>query len=240
MKQKILKAIQGQKYEPGILGIFVNPFYFVRRALFENMQSLAPQVKGRILDVGCGTKPYESLFTNASGYIGMDYDSPENRKIKQIDIFYDQKTFPFKDGEFDGVIFTQVLEHVFNPDEFLDEVNRTLKLGGKILMSVPFVWDEHSQPHDYARYSSFGVVHLLKSHGFEIIEHRKTLNDMRVMFQLLNCYIHKILPFKTYNARLICYVVLISPITILGIILAKILPKNDDLYMDNIILAKKT
>ncbi|MEK7641487.1 MAG: class I SAM-dependent methyltransferase [Patescibacteria group bacterium] len=236
---KFFQKIQSQKYNPKLLGMVFNPFYFVRRALHQNMKELSSHITGKVLDVGCGTKPYEKLFTHATEYIGMDYDSPENRKIKQIDVFYDTKKFPFADETFDGIIFTQVLEHVFNPDEFLTEINRTLKKGGSILMSVPFVWDEHSQPYDYARYSSFGVAHLLKEHGFTIIEHRKSLNDIRVIFQLIACYIHKSLPFKNYYLKLLSYAILIAPVTIIGSILYRILPKNNDLYMDNIIVAKK-
>lgn len=236
---KLIEEIQRQKYAPKLLGVFFNPFYFVRRALYEHMKDLSVHIKGKVLDVGCGTKPYEKLFTRATEYIGMDYDSPENRNIKQIDIFYDTKKFPIQDETFDSIIFTQVLEHVFNPDEFLQEIHRSLKKGGQILMSVPFVWDEHSQPHDYARYSSFGVAHLLTQHGFTIIEHRKTLSDIRVIFQLINCYIHKTLPVKNYYLKLLCYVLLISPFTIIGMILSKILPGNKDLYMDNVIVAEK-
>jgi SAM-dependent methyltransferase len=66
-----------------------------------------------------------------------------------------------------------VLEHVFNPDDFLNEVNRVLKPSGKLLLTVPFVWDEHEQPYDYARYSSFGLRSLLEKHGFSIVKHEK-------------------------------------------------------------------
>ena len=51
----------------------------------------------------------------------------------------------------------QVLEHVFNPDDFVREIARVLKPGGALLLTVPFVWNEHEQPYDYARYSSFGL-----------------------------------------------------------------------------------
>lgn len=60
-----------------------------------------------------------------------------------------------------------------------------------LLITVPFVWDEHEQPHDFARYTSFGLRHLLEKSGFEIIEHRKSVCDIRVVFQLLNGYIYK-------------------------------------------------
>ena len=62
---------------------------------------------------------------------------------------------------------------------------------GLVLMTVPFVWDEHEQPHDYTRYSSFGLISILDRHGFEVLELRKSVDDIRIVFQLLNAYIHK-------------------------------------------------
>jgi SAM-dependent methyltransferase len=85
-----------------------------------------------------------------------------------------------------------VFEHVFNPSEFLREINRVTKIGGLFLITVPFVWDEHEQPYDYARYSSFGLKHILSENGFEIVEHRKSNNGLEVIFQLINAYISKV------------------------------------------------
>ena len=239
MLNTIKKYFIRQQFNPSLLGVFVNPFYSMRRELYKNISQLSNNLTGDILDIGCGNKPYQKLFTNSRTYVGMEFDSPENRKKSKADIFYDGKRFPFENETFDSIVFTEVLEHIFNPDEFLSQVNRVLKNNGNILLTVPFVWDEHSQPFDYGRYSSFGLNHLLIKHGFKILKSYKTLNDIRVVFQLINCYIYKVLPVKNYRIRLCLYIVLISPFTILGIIFSWLLPKNNDLYMDNIILAKK-
>ena len=106
-------------------------------------------------------------------------------------------------------------------------------------MTVPFVWDEHEQPYDYARYSSFGLKHILSENGFDIIKHRKSNNGLGVIFQLINEYIYKVTLTKSVYLNLITTLVLIAPINIVGLMLSKILPKNDDLYLDNIILAEK-
>jgi len=106
-------------------------------------------------------------------------------------------------------------------------------------MTVPFVWDEHEQPYDYARYSSFGLKHILAENGFEIVEHRKSNNGLEVIFQLINAYIYKVTLTKSVYFNMLTTLILVAPINILGVILSKILPKNDDLYLDNIVLAKK-
>ena len=226
--------IREQNFKPSFWGLFVNPFYFARRGLYKHISELAPSLKGRILDVGCGSKPYRTCF-NASEYIGLEIEG----RNKQADRHYNGKTFPFKDGEIDSIFTSQVLEHVFNPDEFLSEMNRVLKDGGMLLLTVPFVWDEHEQPFDYARYSSFGLRHLLERHGFEIKEHRKSMNDVRVVFQMINAYLTKTVFTKNGMLNMLLTLAFVVPFNIMGEIAGRILPCNNDLYLDNIILARK-
>jgi SAM-dependent methyltransferase len=190
------------------------------------------------LDIGCGTKPYESI-SNVSEYIGLEIDNESNRNNNYADYFYDGQVMPFKDKEFDSVMSNQVLEHVFNPDEFLKEINRVTKINGIFLITVPFVWDEHEQPYDYARYSSFGLKHILHKNGFEIIEQIKSNNGLEVIFQLINAYLYKITVTNNLYKNLFFTIIFMAPFNILGLILSKLLPKNDDLYLDNIVLAKK-
>jgi SAM-dependent methyltransferase len=227
-----------QQYQPGVLGLFVNPFYFARKGLYQNISDLGAKITGKTLDVGCGQKPYERLFGSVH-YVGLEIDSPDNRKQKKADYFYDGTAFPFQQEEFDSVVANEVFEHVFNPVSFLGEIRRVLKKDGFLLLTVPFVWDEHEQPYDYARYSSFGLSSLLKNNGFVIIEQRKSVNDIRVVFQLLNEYIYKKTVTGNTYLNLLITLVCMAPFNVLGEILSGILPDNDDLYLDNVILAKK-
>ena len=237
MIQAIKNLIIKNQFEPSLIGLFVNPFFIARRGLLKSIKKLGSDITGRTLDVGCGTKPYEKYF-NCSEYVGLEIETTLNRELKKADYFYDGKKFPFGNAEFDSIVTNQVLEHVFNPDEFLDEINRVLKIGGKLLLTVPFVWDEHEQPYDYARYSSFGLKSLLEKHGFEIIEHHKSVNDFGVIVQLLNAYLYKI-TYRIPLLRQLTTITLGAIINFLGIVISFILPKNNDLYLDNILLARK-
>lgn len=234
-----LRTVHHQSaFFPGILGLLINPFYFARKGLAQHIRELAVHITGRTLDVGCGNKPYLSLY-NSNEYVGLEIDTPENRSNKQADYFYDGNLFPFANASFDSVVANEVFEHVFNPVQFLSEVARTLKPGGTVLMTMPFVWDEHEQPYDFARYSSFGIRSLLEKQGFSIIEQRKSTDDIRVIFQLLNAYIFKKTVTKNAWWNLLVTLVLMAPINILGELLFFITPRNADLYLDNIVLAKK-
>ncbi len=228
-----------ESFFPTWLGMFVNPFYFARKGLAWHVRDLGGRITGRTLDVGCGSKPYESLYASVE-YIGLEYDTPANRASKKADYFYDGVRFPFEDASFDSLVANEVFEHVFNPDRFLDEAHRVLRPGGMLLMTLPFVWDEHEQPRDFARYSSFGIRHLLEKHGFEVLEQRKSTDDIRVIFQLINAYIYKKTVTNNGWLNLTVTLFLMSPLNVLGEILGRILPRNPDLYLDNIILARRT
>ena len=202
------------------------------------MVDISPQLKGKLLDVGCGTKPYEFLFMIDS-YIGLDIDTEVACKRGIADQFYNGKLFPFPDCSFDSALCNQVLEHVFNPDEFLSEITRVLKPGGKLLLTVPFVWDEHEQPYDYARYSSFGLRALLEKQGLQILQHKKLGGDASIIFQLTNAYLYKITQYLPKQIRLLFTATVIAFFNLVGILAAKVLPDNPDLFLDHVVLAEK-
>ena len=238
MLKEIKKIYIQEQFNPSILGLFINPFYFARRGLFKNVAKLIPNLKGKLLDVGCGDKPYKSICT-VDEYIGLEIDDIGNRNHSHADVFYDGKTIPFDNEFFDSILSNQVFEHVFNPAIYLKEINRVTKNGGFLLITVPFVWDEHEQPFDFARYSSFGLKYLLSENGFEIIEHKKSNNGIEVIFQLLNDYIYKKTLSRNSYINLFFVIILMAPVNLVGLLFSKILPRNNDLYLDNIILAKK-
>ena len=228
-----------QKFNPDFIGLFINPFFFARRGLFNGISKYSKYLSGDILDVGCGSKPYKNLF-NYEKYIGMDIENPgHDHKNEDIDVFYDGTIFPFEDKTFDGVLANQVLEHVFNPDEFLKQINRVLKVNGHLLLTVPFIWDEHEQPYDYGRYSSFGLKSLLEKNGFKIVSHDKSVNDLRAVFQLLILYIYKVMLTRSRMLNLLLTILFIAPLNLLGSIVSLFFPCNNDFFLDNIILVEK-
>jgi SAM-dependent methyltransferase len=227
-----------EQFEPSGLGLIVNPFYFARRGLRAGLGEFFPRLGGDVLDVGCGRKPYQHLVS-ASRYVGVDIDSPVSRELGAADIFYDGRKLPLADASFDAVLCSQVLEHVFTPDEFLREIHRVLRPGGVLLLATPFAWDEHEQPHDFARYASFGLRALLERNGFVVEAQRKTCADFRVIVQLAAGAVYKLTRTRYGFLKLVAQLLLIAPINILGGIVACLLPGNEDLYLDNIALARK-
>jgi len=235
-----------QLFRPSFLGIFTNPFYIGRSKLFREIKKCAPVIGGRVLDVGCGQKPYQSLFQSTE-YIGLDVEeSGHNHANEQIDVYYDGVQFPFENDSFDSVICNQVLEHIATPEITLSEIHRVLKPQSYVLLTVPFIADEHEQPFDFYRYSSFGIKHLLETvrssgqTGFEIVKVVKlNRNIALVSAHLWNTYWYKLLKTRYPIVSLMITPIIHAPITLLGYLFSLILPRTNDFYTDLLILARK-
>ncbi len=124
----------------------------------------------RILDAGAGEGNYQHLFTRHR-YTGVDLgvgDSDWN--YGSLDAIADLTAVPFREGVFDAAINIVTLEHVREPACVLAELSRVLRPGGKLLLIVPHEWEEHQTPHDYFRYTRYGLRYLLERAGMTGIE----------------------------------------------------------------------
>ncbi len=239
MKTRIRRMLRMGEFRPGLVGFCTNPFYFARAALWRAMVGCASHVTGQtLLDVGCGSQPYRGLF-KVDRYIGLEYDTPSNRATKHAELWYDGSRFPLHDGSVDVVLCNQVLEHVFTPDAFLSEIARVLRPGGQVLLTVPFVWDEHEQPYDFGRYTRFGIVAVLERAGFMIELHEQTVSDARLLVQLLAANLDKRCPAWPGILRWPARMAWCLPAHSLGTILGWCIPWAGDLYLDHVILARK-
>lgn len=227
------------QFEPSLLGLLINPFFILRLGLYRSIRANSSYMSGRMLDFGCGNKPYKSLF-QVTEYVGLDtHDSGHDHTHDEIDVFYDGKRIPFDDAYFDSVLSSEVFEHVFNLPGVLTEISRVVKPGGHLLITIPFVWEEHEAPYDFARYTSFGITSLLQEAGFEILVLKKTTRYVETIFQTINAYIVKGLFRSNRYVKVLLSPFLIAPFTILGLVFSRILPNDESLYSNLLIVAKK-
>jgi SAM-dependent methyltransferase len=238
--QRIRAMLLRQEYMPSaILGVLINPYYIIRRRLLRLIIANRDYVGGTVLDFGCGSKPYESLFS-VEKYVGVDMALEDSDYDgSRADYFYDGKTLPFEDEVFDTIFTTEVFEHVFNLDEIVTELARVLKQDGKLVVTTPFVWVEHLVPYDFARYTTFGLRHILEKHGFEIIVLEKSSTYVETIFQMWNAYIWQNVAKGKGIWRVFVQLFVIAPTTVTGIVLERLLPKSSDLYSSTLIVAKK-
>jgi ubiquinone/menaquinone biosynthesis C-methylase UbiE len=124
---------------------------------------------GRLVDIGCGSKPWRDLFApHVTEHVGVDY-LPEIRGTK-IDVVATAYEIPLPDGHADTLLMSAVLEHLERPADALREARRLLAPGGHAILTAPFIWPVHEAPRDFYRYSPFGLRHLLEETAFEVVE----------------------------------------------------------------------
>jgi SAM-dependent methyltransferase len=110
----------------------------------------------RVLDVGCGFKPYEPLFAPfAAAYVGVD-----TREDHPADLFGSAEAIPVEDGSFDVVLCNQVLEHCDDPGLAVRELRRVTAPHGRVLASTHGVMPYHPVPADYWRWTHAGLEKL--------------------------------------------------------------------------------
>jgi len=117
----------------------------------------------KILDVGCGKKPYLHYFRQKF-YVGLDIKS----SVKP-DIIASADHLPFRNDAFDLVLLIEVLEHVPEPVKVLEEIRRVLRNGGFLFAAVPQYWFLHEEPSDYWRFTSYGLSYMLKRSGLKLV-----------------------------------------------------------------------
>ena len=142
--------------------------------LWEGLASLRHLFTGTVLDLGCGKKPYQVLLGGVGDsvrWIGLDFANAYSGRTK-ADVFGSGVDLPFRASSFDTILSTQVLEHVPHPRTLLREVYRVLKLGGHLVLTAPQTNPLHEEPHDYFRYTSYGLRSLAESAGLEVLEVR--------------------------------------------------------------------
>jgi SAM-dependent methyltransferase len=165
---------------------FYDPYSLINRLLRKAYEDSVPKIlddkkKYRIIDYGCGVRPYEYIFEPyIEKYIGVDVG--ENPKA-DILILPDEK-LPFEDSSFDILLSSQVVEHVEEVEQYISESNRVLKKGGLIFLSTHGTWQYHSDPIDVQRWTSYGLKKWLNKNNFEVIGFLPVLGQLALTSQL--------------------------------------------------------
>jgi SAM-dependent methyltransferase len=119
----------------------------------------------RLLDAGAGEGNYKRYFT-AQRYCGLDLGIGDaGWNYSRLDVIGDLAALPFRDAAFEGCLNVVTLEHVREPGRVVAELARTLAPGGRFLLIAPHQWEEHQSPHDYYRFTRYGLQYLLHQAG---------------------------------------------------------------------------
>lgn len=130
----------------------------------------AAHARGRMIDIGCGVKPYRQLMAPwVDSHIGVDH-ADTLHTTAHVDLIGTAYNIPVEDYSFDTALCTAVLEHLEEPEAGLRECFRVLRPGGAAIYIVPLFWHLHEEPRDFYRYTKHGLRYLFEKVGFEIVE----------------------------------------------------------------------
>ena len=140
------------------------PYFIPKKLLREKLRGAAPEARGVLIDVGCGHKPYRFLFGNVDKYIGLDSDGRRGPEVVGT-----ADALPFGEGVADVVLCTEVLEHCRNPSATMREIARILRPEGVLILTTPMSWNLHYEPHDYFRFTRYGLQVILAEAGMRLV-----------------------------------------------------------------------
>jgi SAM-dependent methyltransferase len=137
--------------------------------------------RARVIDAGAGETVHKPFFKRHR-YCGVDLGIGDQAwNYRHLDVLADLARLPFRDAGFDACLNIVTLEHVTEPAKVLAELARVLKPDARLLLIVPHEWEVHQAPHDYFRYTCYGVDYLLRNAGFD----PETIKPMGGYFRLL-------------------------------------------------------
>lgn len=165
----------------------------------------------RVLDAGAGEGSYRSCFSKQR-YCGLDLGIGDAHwDYTRLDVLGDLTHLPFRDATFDACLNVVTLEHVREPAQVVGELARSLRSGGRILLIAPHEWEEHQQPHDYYRYTRYGLEYLLTQAGLT----ESTITPVGGFFRLLSRRLLSGLQFFPGPLMFVAAIFLVPPALVL-------------------------
>ena len=166
---------------------WLDPYHISHSTIERGLRRHSDAIGGRVLDVGCGDKPYKRFFPRATHYVGTE-TRHTFAKQRAFDVIALGEALPFSSGSMNGILCTEVLEHVPEPGDFLTEMHRVLAADGVLLLTTPQTWGLHEEPYDFYRYTKYGLSYLFKKSGFEVLSVEPTTGTLGTVGQRLSSF----------------------------------------------------
>ena len=135
----------------------------LRRHIESTVGGLGLEPGSRVLDFGCGVRPYRDAFPDDVEYLGADLPENESADLAIVD-----GTVDLADASVELVISTQVLEHVPDPQAYLAECRRVLRSGGWLVLTTHGVMFHHPHPTDFWRWTTEGLQRVVTQAGLTV------------------------------------------------------------------------
>ena len=182
--------------------------------------------KGDLIDLGCGELPYKDYFLQyVDSYIGVDWS--KTLHDSKADVIADlNKELNLADACADTIISFSVMEHLCEPQLFLNESFRILKPNGNMILQLPWQWHIHEAPYDYFRYSPYGLKYMFKKAGFSHVKIIPQSGFFSAQCIKWNYFLARLI-YKSHALIKYPFALLFLPFWTLGQILAPLFDKLD-------------
>jgi SAM-dependent methyltransferase len=145
--------------------------WLAKHKVIRALERAREHARGELLDVGCGSKPFASLFDGrVTRYRGTDLSASRFLGASTPDAFARAEALPFRGGSFRTVMGLSMLTYLPEPGRMIDEAHRVLEPGGVLILEFTQMAPLHDPPHDYFRFTRFGAAWLLERAGFVPLE----------------------------------------------------------------------
>lgn len=147
----------------------LHPQWFTFMAKRRAHSAVAREARGTVVDIGCGDCSLRSGLRPTDRYVGVDYPSTAKTLYRSLpDLFADAARLPFTDRMVDAVVMLDVIEHLREPESAMAEAARVLDEGGQFYAHIPYMYPLHDAPHDYSRFTEFGIVYRMQHAGLVV------------------------------------------------------------------------
>ncbi|MDB5283778.1 MAG: Methyltransferase type 11 [Bacteroidota bacterium] len=189
--------------------------------IYRDIKRTIPAFKGNVLDVGCGQSPYKFLLdASQTKYSGIDIVDAGKFDYDNSDITpFNGEDIPFEDGKFDGVICTEVLEHVQNYQKLINEMYRVMKKGGTGIVTIPWSARYHYIPYDFFRYTPSSLKTMFSQFSEAKIQNRGT-DIPNIANKIIVIWFRNLLPAQIWKWIFVPVWIVFSPILMFTVILA--------------------
>jgi SAM-dependent methyltransferase len=194
--ERVTKPYDDYLVEHGIDASKIAQMDSLRYSIYKlSNEIITKYCNGIVLDLGAGRDHLREDYSRLSTYwISLDYDARSNT----IDVNGDGQFLPFPDNLFDTIVSIDVLEHVADPAKFISEIYRVLKPSGKVILSTPFFFWLHEEPHDYYRFSRYGLKTIFEKNNFKVIDVMPIAGIVSIIGILISILLVKTFRYSKY------------------------------------------
>jgi SAM-dependent methyltransferase len=166
-----------------------SPHRPAKAGIYRRLLAAERLFRGRLLDLGCGAKPYRPTFAHrTTAWWGCDMVAAAGRQ-PAVDVIADACALPFRERSFDTVLCTELAEHVPDPERLFSEIARVLAPAGCLILSTPFLFGLHEEPRDFYRYTPYALERLARQHGLAVQSCEPTGGFFGVLAQIVGYHV---------------------------------------------------